>query len=442
MKIFLNTLIFIAGLLMIYFISTAAIPEDKRVIWLRTNAVKLNSIEPSAEDYSDLEPLKKIIGDSVKVVMLGEQSHGDGTTFLAKSRLIKFLHEKMGFDILAFESNMLDCKIAQENIENGALPSDEMPKAIFNIWTGVNEVQELMCYLDEKAKSTNPLEIAGFDNQFIASYNSPRIKPELEKFLDKLYINSIIDFEFSTLKTLKGILFENKRDDFMSNMEVYDDEIANILKFRNSAAAEKLFDKKTSFLFQLLETYYADRKKKYIQGDSPIKLDSVFSSRDVQMGKNLLWLSENNPGKKIIVWAATFHILRNIKSVKAFEITAADYEQLTTMGDIVYNKLKERSYSIGFTAYWGEFFGFIQQKNFEVPFPAKGSLEYLFNEAGLENAIIDLRNTNTPESSWLKEKIIARPMGYSGTYADWSKVLDGIIYTRRMYPSTKNTILR
>ena len=62
---------------------------------LKNIAIPIRSIDPKDEDYSDLQFLKKIVErDSVRVIMLGEQTHGDGSTFLAKSRLIKFLHKE------------------------------------------------------------------------------------------------------------------------------------------------------------------------------------------------------------------------------------------------------------------------------------------------------------------------------------------------------------
>src|SRR6476646_1280732 len=82
--------------------------REARVAWLKEHAVGLRSIDPADEDFADLEPLRKVIGDA-RIVQLGEQSHGDGATFHAKARLIKFLHQKMGFDVLAFESGLYDC---------------------------------------------------------------------------------------------------------------------------------------------------------------------------------------------------------------------------------------------------------------------------------------------------------------------------------------------
>src|SRR5260370_1064257 len=77
--------------------------EVDRIAWLKSHAAALRSIDPSDSDFSDLEPIRSAIGEA-RIVMLGEQTHGDGVTFHAKTRLIRFLHEQCGFDVLAFES--------------------------------------------------------------------------------------------------------------------------------------------------------------------------------------------------------------------------------------------------------------------------------------------------------------------------------------------------
>ena len=65
--------------------------------FVKQSSVEVKSILPDNEDYSDLESIGNAIGDS-RLVMLGEQDHGDAPTFLAKSRLIKYLHEKKGLN--------------------------------------------------------------------------------------------------------------------------------------------------------------------------------------------------------------------------------------------------------------------------------------------------------------------------------------------------------
>src|SRR4051812_14855097 len=87
----------------------APLLADDRTDWVKKNAVPLTSVEPADDDtFADLEAFGKAVGDS-RIVFLGEQTHGDGATFLAKTRLIRYLHAKKGFDVLAFESGFYDC---------------------------------------------------------------------------------------------------------------------------------------------------------------------------------------------------------------------------------------------------------------------------------------------------------------------------------------------
>lgn len=62
------------------------------------------SMQGGAKAKQNYDAIGQAIGDA-RVVMLGEQSHGDATAFQVKSNLVKYLHEKKGFNVLAFESD-------------------------------------------------------------------------------------------------------------------------------------------------------------------------------------------------------------------------------------------------------------------------------------------------------------------------------------------------
>src|SRR5690348_11659139 len=72
--------------------------------YVRNHTSAIQTIDPDQTNFADLLPIGKAIGDA-RIVFLGEHDHGDAPTFLAKTRLIKYLHEQMGFDVLAFESD-------------------------------------------------------------------------------------------------------------------------------------------------------------------------------------------------------------------------------------------------------------------------------------------------------------------------------------------------
>src|SRR5262249_24603315 len=83
----------------------------------REYASTLRTLDPDDTDFSDLRPLRALIRDA-SIVILGEQTHGDGTTFKAKVRLLRYLHEQLGFDVLAWESGEFDCEMMNRAIKD------------------------------------------------------------------------------------------------------------------------------------------------------------------------------------------------------------------------------------------------------------------------------------------------------------------------------------
>ena len=75
-------------------------------------SLTVRTIDAIDEDFSDLEPLADAIG-SARVVQLGEPSHGAGSCFAAKARIVKFLHQRHGFDVLIWEFGIMTSRLAQ-----------------------------------------------------------------------------------------------------------------------------------------------------------------------------------------------------------------------------------------------------------------------------------------------------------------------------------------
>src|SRR5579872_422401 len=133
--------------------------------YIKQHTFPVGAIDPDSTNFADLSPIGESIGDA-RIVLLGEQDHGDAPTFLAKSRLIRYLHEKKGFNVLAFESDFFGLNRGwRPGLRAEELDSLER-KNIYALWTGCDACQFLFFqYLPATQQTANPIMLAGIDDQ-------------------------------------------------------------------------------------------------------------------------------------------------------------------------------------------------------------------------------------------------------------------------------------
>ncbi len=142
--------------------------QSAKVDWLQQNAVPVQTLDPRVRDLSDLTPLKDAIGNA-RIVQLGEQSHRDGATFLAKVRLIRFLHEQLGFNVLAWESGFFDCEEMDSALRGNEPLGKAIQRGVFEMWGRSALVRPLFEYTRLSHKTRAPLRMTGVDIQFSGS---------------------------------------------------------------------------------------------------------------------------------------------------------------------------------------------------------------------------------------------------------------------------------
>jgi erythromycin esterase len=91
--------------------------EQAIVAWVRQSALPLRHIE-AGNGFADLQPLKRVLTD-VRIVGLGEATHGTRENFQLKHRLIEFLVTEMGFTVVAMEVGYAGSQPINEYILHG-----------------------------------------------------------------------------------------------------------------------------------------------------------------------------------------------------------------------------------------------------------------------------------------------------------------------------------
>ncbi|MGZ2368246.1 erythromycin esterase family protein [Ancylomarina sp. YFZ004] len=378
--------------------------------------IKLNTISPSDDQFDDLKPLKDIIGEA-QVVLLGEPTHGEGNVFEAKTRLVKFLNQEMGFDVLAFESSLYDFNKIDQSISEGDSKVDCLRRCIYPIWAQASEFQGMLKYL---VKQNTKLEVTGFDCQLMSEYSQ-------EMLLGDLFI---ISEKLNSKLNEKELQFLNETLNYLSDSFDVPDTyklkylIRLINRFElklNRLDTDKIINKQPVHLWLQLLFNIKEVATDYHQNHPSRKSREEFkasdnNTRDALMANNLLYFIKHNPNKKIICWGANAHFANQLKALNNEE-----FSRFVPMGSILKKELGDKKvFIIGSTCASGEYAS-ISEESKTVPTPTKESIEWKLISDSINNAIIRLNKEDGITSSALE---------YTPLKGKWGNVFDALLFIK------------
>ncbi|MEM7764176.1 MAG: erythromycin esterase family protein [Pseudomonadota bacterium] len=405
--------------------NSAGLVIEVEATWFAENTSIIRSLTED-EDFGDLSFLDGDLANK-RIVMLGESSHGVKQYSQAKVRLIKYLHERLGYNVIAFESGLYECEIEQRSIERGDARG-AMAGCIFGVWDSA-EVLELFRYVEATQDTSAPMRITGFDVQ----YSGIRARPGRRA----AYIASLVEkaspsyaVEVSNLETLLEDLVANAgQADSATSPSIRElrqavPTIANnylvladyLLANETAITADGTFSR-----HDVLVAAQVARTAPFLaqQTADRFDLEQSIRHRDEGMALNFIELANAiYPNEKIIGWAHNAHIRHR---GEGFVLDG-------NMGKHVHDALADEMYTVGFYMYRGQH-AFNDRSVQNVRPPIDNSLEAIFYSRRLAYLWLDLENADLSSdgANWVRSRSVNYAWGYEPITMQLNEEYDGLL---------------
>ena len=368
--------------------------------WISMNAVPIESV--TGNNYNDLYFLQEFIGNRT-LIQLGESSHGVKEYNQIKVSIIKYLHEKMGFNVIAFESGLYECY--STNISTSEKKSRSLIESIFSVWR-TQEVLELFDYIVNTQETDEPLILAGFDFQMSGDWN------DRSNMLKEIVSISDQDFANELFKTDSLFAVKKKPND-INAMRKYVMENQDDLKRSYSHLKELLEEGMPALtniylsnpMIPLFAHQIAVSMLDYI--DFWLDEENEMSIRDRAMANNVDFLKTVvYPDEKIIIWAHNLHIRHN-----NHQLDLSAYSKIKSMGGWLHAKYPDELYTIGLYMYEGQG-AYNNREIYDVKSHSPNSLESILQSTGYESCFVDLKSQKLVEGNeWMASEILTKTWG-------------------------------
>lgn len=406
-------------------VDRGAVPVDSPwSAWIQNNN---NPIRSLTEDcYTDLQFLKPLLGKR-RLVQLGESSHGVAEFDAVKVRLIKFLHEEMGFDVIAFESSIFECYLANQTPDSISA-TEMMRRSIFGVWHA-QEVLPLFEYIKETQSTKRPLILAGFDIQ-VSSRTGVLARPafmrDVVAQIDPAYARTVSAIDSTFVVKYTQTTFEEFKSWVQANARTYMGYYQTMVSFFDAHAdsLRSLYADETALPKIARQTAWSMPKFIQVVMAYPgmacnAEINQIISVRDRAMADNAGVLLDNvYPGKKMINWAHNFHIQHDSK----------------TMGQLLAERYRPDLYTVGLYMYRG-IAAHNDRQTYRVTPPVANSVESVFYCTRRKLCFVDmLHQQREAGNAWMFEQFLAKSWGLDEVAIVPREEYDAILFIDTVNP--------
>ena len=368
--------------------------------WIKNNHHLIVSL--SSEDFSDLEFLDPFLQNKT-TVQLGEVAHGIAEQNRIRVRLIKYLHQYFGFNVVAFESGFYDCFMTDKNIDN-LTAKIALQKSLYTFWH-TTDLLELYEYIKQMRHSNNPLYLAGFDIRPTGTVCStrPQFFREIIIKIDTTFSNRIYETEYILIQWRTNRAYVD--DYIVTNYDtlcVLYDKLIKLISDNEDMLGQYVDDE---IIAVALQTAISVRINIDQRNDALYSYDYRVYLRDKQMADHVRFIKHSlyeNP--KIIIWAHNYHIQEDPEQ--------ANYSK--TLGYWLNQEYPAELYTIWSLAYRGR----INYGNVvEIEITKPESIEAILYNARKKQYFIDLsQQTQNEGNSWMFNEMFQSYLHSTGTY--------------------------
>lgn len=421
--------------------STQAAPtEAAEITWVKQNAQSFSSSDPSDTDYSDLQAFGNAVGNA-RIVALAEPDHGSGTVFDMKTRLVKYLHEQKGFDVLMMESSMFSVNrvwqqaLSGQNVDDVAVgpPVGGVSQpSIFFMYSMSAQGRKVLQYIDAQRATAHPLILSTYGLSGVGAYNEINdLLPMLETFLNSRGSPIPASSGWSTYKdvTQNSIITAQNPSPAQADIDAFHSVSDQLVSELCPAQADTHVFPDSPGLWCLIATGLRSN------GDSRFGLSNT---AEAVTAANFKWLDDHVfSGHKIILWGHYQHLGKGTQLPQG--------GGTANMGNILHQTYGNQMYVVAFTASSGSELAWWNGPSTTLTSPVDSdtplSMEDILHQLSQPKLFVDARLNPPPAAiAYHGAKTDNFLYSYLGVTVntELGNAYDGLFYFDTVAPATMN----